>query len=104
MFFLQKLASFQKVRETLSPTAYILKVMSIDNLQPLCYAVISLAFVAGTLTFFLRFYSRQIVMHAFGWDDIFSVFLLVLSVGQQTALYMFFRHGAGKSVLEYVSD
>lgn len=51
--------------------------MTMESLQLLCYAIISIAFAVGTSTFFLRFYSRQVLMHAFGWDDIFSVFLLV---------------------------
>jgi TRAP-type C4-dicarboxylate transport system permease small subunit len=53
--------------------------MAVDNLQPLAYAVASVMFAIGTISFFLRFYCRAIVKNAFGWDDVLSVFLLVCS-------------------------
>ncbi|KAI3392597.1 hypothetical protein diail_5471 [Diaporthe ilicicola] len=51
--------------------------MVTENLQPLAYAISSVAFVIGTVSFFVRFYCRAVVKNAFGWDDILSIFLLV---------------------------
>lgn len=56
--------------------------MMADNIQPLAYAIISVMFAIGTITFFVRFYCRAVVKKAFGWDDILSIFLLVCSVTQ----------------------
>ncbi|KAH8788026.1 hypothetical protein F5883DRAFT_400793 [Diaporthe sp. PMI_573] len=69
--------------------------MAVDNLQPLAYAVASVMFAIGTISFFLRFYCRAIVKNAFGWDDVLSVFLLLVNTMQQVVLYMFLHYGCG---------
>lgn len=56
--------------------------MAVDNLQPLAYAISSLMFAIGTISFFLRFYCRAVLKNAFGWDDTLSIFLLVCGTAQ----------------------
>lgn len=51
--------------------------MAINNLQPVAYIVISLAFAVGTSSIFLRLYCRAILLRTFGRDDIAAIFLLV---------------------------
>lgn len=51
--------------------------MAIENLQPLTYAVISIIFCVGNASFLGRFYCRGVILKAFGWDDVASIFLLV---------------------------
>ncbi|CZR70302.1 uncharacterized protein PAC_20206 [Phialocephala subalpina] len=52
--------------------------MAIESLQPLCYTVITIAFVIGTASIFLRLYTRAVIMNLFGWDDGVALLLLVL--------------------------
>jgi hypothetical protein len=51
--------------------------MAIENLQPLCYTVITITFVIGTLSIFLRLYTRSVIMNVFSWDDGVALLLLV---------------------------
>lgn len=51
--------------------------MALSNLQPLAYAVAYITFVLGTISIFLRFYCRRCVLHLWGWDDHFTVLILV---------------------------
>lgn len=51
--------------------------MALDNLQPLCYAVITIVFIVGNLSFFGRYYCRLFIIRSFGWDDIVTVGLQV---------------------------
>lgn len=48
-----------------------------DSLQVATYAIISVMFALGTVSFFVRFYCRTMITHALGWDDILAMFLLV---------------------------
>jgi hypothetical protein len=56
--------------------------MAIENLQPLTYAIISVAFALGTFSIFLRLYCRGILLKTFGLDDAVAVFLLVREIGR----------------------
>ena len=47
------------------------------NIQPLAYAVTYITFFIGTLSIFLRFYCRYIVLRTWGWDDYIAVAILV---------------------------
>ncbi|EUC28384.1 hypothetical protein COCCADRAFT_109303 [Bipolaris zeicola 26-R-13] len=69
--------------------------MALSNLQPLAYAVAYITFVLGTISIFLRFYCRRCVLHLWGWDDHFTVLILVFSIGQQLILHMFLYWGCG---------
>lgn len=51
--------------------------MEIQNLQPLTYIIISIIFVFGTGSIFLRLYCRMFLLKTFGWDDMMAIFLLV---------------------------
>lgn len=66
-----------------------------DNLQAVAYVVISIMFAMGTVSFFLRFYCRAMITHAFGWDDILAIFLLLVNTMQQAILYIFLHYGCG---------
>jgi hypothetical protein len=48
-----------------------------DNLQPVTYAIISIAFAIGIASFLGRWYSRLLVVRSFGADDMFSIVLFV---------------------------
>lgn len=50
--------------------------MATGNLQPLSYAVISIAFALGTLSILLRLYCRW-SLRVFGRDDMVVVILFV---------------------------
>ena len=52
------------------------KTMAIENLQPLAYAVASIAFALGTSSIFLRLYCRW-RLRTFGSDDYMVVLLFV---------------------------
>ena len=54
------------------------KTMAIENLQPLAYAVVSIAFALGTSSIFLRLYCRW-RLRTFGGDD-YMVFFLFVSI------------------------
>ena len=54
------------------------KTMAIENLQPLAYAVASIAFALGTSSIFLRLYCRW-RLRTFGGDD-YMVFFLFVSI------------------------
>ncbi|EED16252.1 conserved hypothetical protein [Talaromyces stipitatus ATCC 10500] len=69
--------------------------MAINNLQPIAYIVVSLAFAVGTSSIFLRLYCRAILLRTFGWDDVAAVFLLLVNTMQQTILYIFLHYGCG---------
>lgn len=51
--------------------------MAIENLQPLTYVIISIAFAIGISSTFLRLYCRFSLLEAFGVDDVVAIFLLV---------------------------
>lgn len=51
--------------------------MAIENLQPITYVVISIAFAFGTASIFLRLYCRMFMVKTFGRDDAVAVFLFV---------------------------
>ncbi|KAF2202070.1 hypothetical protein GQ43DRAFT_10513 [Delitschia confertaspora ATCC 74209] len=68
---------------------------AIQNLQPLAYAVASVTFFFGTITIFLRFYCRLLLLRTWGWDDWISVLIFLVSIGQQIILYMFLHYGCG---------
>lgn len=51
--------------------------MAIENLQPITYVVISIAFALGTASIFLRLYCRIFMVKTFGRDDAVAIFLLV---------------------------
>lgn len=55
--------------------------MAIENIQPLTYAVISVAFAIGTFSILLRLYCRGFMLKTFGRDDAVAVFLLVRKTG-----------------------
>ncbi|KAK7980867.1 FAD-binding- type 2 [Apiospora arundinis] len=69
-----------------------------DNIQPLTYAIISIAFAIGFASFLGRWYSRALIIRSFGWDDVFSVILMLVNIMQQTILYLFLHYGCGKHV------
>lgn len=50
--------------------------MAIENLQPLAYAIATIAFALGTCSIFLRLYCRW-RLQTFGWDDGMAVLLFV---------------------------
>lgn len=50
--------------------------MAVENLQPIAYAVISVAFALGTGSILLRLYCRW-RLRTFGRDDAAAVFLFV---------------------------
>ena len=52
--------------------------MAIENLQPLVYAIASIAFALGTTSIFLRLYCRW-RLRIFGGDD-YMVFFLFVSI------------------------
>ena len=52
------------------------RIMAIENLQPLAYAVASIAFALGTSSIFLRLYCRW-RLRTFGSDDYMVVLLFV---------------------------
>lgn len=54
--------------------------MAMENMQPLAYAISSIAFAIGTASFFVRFYCRAVFKNAFGWDDVLSILLLVCTL------------------------
>ncbi|KAL1961493.1 hypothetical protein VTN77DRAFT_1672 [Rasamsonia byssochlamydoides] len=72
--------------------------MAIENLQPLTYAVISVAFAVGTLSIFLRLYCRAFLLKTFGLDDAVAIFLLLVNSMQQSVLYIFLHYGCGLHV------
>lgn len=51
--------------------------MAIENLQPLTYAVITIAFAIGTASILVRLWTRMFMVKTFGRDDTMAVFLLV---------------------------
>ncbi|KAK8862194.1 hypothetical protein PGQ11_008429 [Apiospora arundinis] len=69
-----------------------------DNIQPLTYAIISIAFAIGFASFLGRWYSRALIIRSFGWDDVFSVILMLVNIMQQAILYLFLHYGCGKHV------
>lgn len=50
--------------------------MAVENLQPIAYAVISIAFALGSASIFLRLYCRW-RLRTFGKDDAAAIFLFV---------------------------
>lgn len=48
-----------------------------ENLQPVCYGVISTFFALSTTTILFRIYARQFIIKNFGWDDWCMVAVLV---------------------------
>ncbi|KAK8129974.1 hypothetical protein PG999_002354 [Apiospora kogelbergensis] len=69
-----------------------------DNIQPLTYAIISITFAVGFVSFLGRWYSRALIIRSFGLDDVFSVILMLVNVMQQAILYLFLHYGCGKHV------
>ncbi|RDW90561.1 uncharacterized protein DSM5745_02336 [Aspergillus mulundensis] len=68
--------------------------MAVDNLRPLAYAVITIAFALGTASIFLRLYCRW-RLRTFGLDDAAAIFLFCVNNVQQAILYIFLHHGCG---------
>jgi hypothetical protein len=50
--------------------------MTLENLRPLTYVIISIAFALGTTSIFLRLYCRW-RLQVFGRDDMVAIFLFV---------------------------
>ncbi|OCK77487.1 hypothetical protein K432DRAFT_255139, partial [Lepidopterella palustris CBS 459.81] len=65
------------------------------NLQPTAYAIVTIMFIFGTVSIFLRLYCRGIILKTVGWDDVAAVFLLLVNTAQQAILYMFLHYGCG---------
>ncbi|KAL4801866.1 hypothetical protein BDV18DRAFT_167216 [Aspergillus unguis] len=68
--------------------------MAVENLQPVAYAVISIAFALGTTTILLRLYCRW-RLRVFGKDDAASILLFCVNNVQQAILYVFLQAGCG---------
>lgn len=60
--------------------------MTLVNLQPVTYVIISIAFAFGTASIFLRLYCRW-RLQIFGRDDAVAIFLFVRGVYQSNATY-----------------
>ncbi|PBP16768.1 hypothetical protein BUE80_DR012336 [Diplocarpon rosae] len=65
------------------------------ELQAACYGIVTLFFLASTLTIFLRIYSRGFIVKSFGWDDWCMCSIFLFNCGQQILLYYFLHYGGG---------
>ncbi|KAL3480980.1 hypothetical protein BJX99DRAFT_194707 [Aspergillus californicus] len=68
--------------------------MAVDNLRPLAYVIVTIAFALGTISIFLRLYCRW-RLRTFGRDDAAAIFLFCVNNVQQAILYVFLQYGAG---------
>ncbi|EYE98765.1 uncharacterized protein EURHEDRAFT_373853 [Aspergillus ruber CBS 135680] len=73
--------------------------MAIENLQPLAYAIATIAFALGTCSIFLRLYCRW-RLQTFGWDDGMAVLLFFVNGVQHAIVYIFLYNGSGRHVAE----
>ncbi|KAH8203628.1 hypothetical protein TruAng_002158 [Truncatella angustata] len=75
-----------------------------ENIQLLAHIIISITFAIGAVSFLGRWYSRGLIVRAFGWDDVFSIFLMLVNILQQAILYIFLRYGCGRHATTLSGD